>query len=345
MKEKIPLALLGFGNVGQAFTQLLQSKRSDVEQEYGISWKVVGISTKTHGNAIDMRGLNVDDAEGLIAEGKNLSKLSSISPPADSLEFISQCGAEVLFETTPVNYETGQPAVDYIRRGLQLNMHVITANKGPVVHAYYELSKLAEAKKRKFYFESTVMDGTPIFSLWRDTLPGANITSFHGVLNSTTNLILTLMEGGNSFEDALSHAQAIGITETNPSGDIDGWDAAVKVAALATVLMNIPIKPVDIKREGIKGISEDMVMLSKNSGKRWKLICEAEQFDGHVQAAVYPKEIGSSDPLFGVMGTSSSITFNSDVLGALTIVEENPGTETTAYGLMADFINAVKRSP
>ncbi len=345
MIEKIPLALLGFGNVGQAFTQLLQSKRSDVEQEYGISWKVVGISTKTHGNAIDMRGLNVDDAEGLIAEGKNLSKLSSISPPADSLEFISQCGAEVLFETTPVNYETGQPAVDYIRRGLQSNMHVITANKGPVVHAYHELSKLAEAKKRKFYFESTVMDGTPIFSLWRDTLPGANITSFRGVLNSTTNLILTLMEGGNSFEDALSHAQAIGIAETNPSGDIDGWDAAVKVAALATVLMNIPIKPVDVEREGIRGISEDMVMLSKNSGKRWKLICEAEQVDGRVQAAVYPKEIGISDPLFGVMGTSSSITFSSDVLGDLTIVADNHGPETTAYGLMADFINAVKRSP
>jgi homoserine dehydrogenase len=342
MNRKIPIALLGFGNVGRAFAQLLLSKKVEVEREYGIAWNVVGISTLRHGTAIDQHGLNLEQALYIIQENGDLSELSSNSPPLNSLNFIEQCGAQVLFETTPVNYKTGQPAVEYLQRGLELGMHVITANKGPVVHAYRELTSLAGSKKRRFLFESTVMDGTPIFSLWRDALPGARIASFRGVLNSTTNLILTLMEGGQSFEEALSHAQGIGIAETDPSGDIDGWDSAVKVAAIVTVLMDTPFKPTEVDREGIKDISEDMVKRSRDIGKRWKLICEAEEKADHVRGAVFPIEIEASDPLFNVMGTSSSISFQTDVLGALTIVEDNPGPETTAYGLLADFINAVK---
>ena len=143
-----------------------------------------------------------------------------------------------MFESTPVNYATGQPAVDYLRAALEHGMHAVSANKGPVVHAYRELTALARSKGVNYYFESAVMDGAPIFSLFRETLPAVSLRGFRGILNSTTNLILTRMEAGESFDQAVAYAQSIGIAETDPSGDVDGWDAAVKVAALATVLMD-----------------------------------------------------------------------------------------------------------
>jgi len=173
-------------------------------------------------------------------------------------------------------------------------------------------------------------------------LPGANLNSFKGVLNSTTNLILTLMEDGKAYEEAVSYAQEIGIAETDPSGDIDGWDAAIKVSALVTVLMGIPLKPHQVIRQGIGDITKDLVHKSLQSGKRWKLICEAQRDGNQVTASVRPQEVDSNNPLFIVMGTSSAVTFQSDVLGALTLTEEDPGPHTTAYGLLADFLNAVR---
>jgi homoserine dehydrogenase len=345
MNKEIPIALLGFGNVGRAFAKLLIAKKVELERIHGISWKVVGVATMRHGTVIDQRGLNIEDVLTIVQENGDLSDISSVPPPLTSLDLIEQSGAQVLFETIPVNYQTGQPAIEYLQRGLEQDMHVITANKGPVVHAYQELTSLAESKNRRFLFESTVMDGAPIFSLWREALPGARIESFRGILNSTTNLILTLMEGGMSFGEALSQTQSIGIAESDPSGDIDGWDSAVKVAAIVTVLMDTPLKPAEVDRKGIRDITEEMVKSSMDTGKRWKLVCEAEKMGDHVRSVVYPIEIEASDPLFNVIGTSSSITFHTDVLGDLTILEEDPGTETTAYGMLADFINAMRSSP
>jgi homoserine dehydrogenase len=224
-------------------------------------------------------------------------------------------------------------------------MHAITANKGPVVHAYNELTALAESQGRKFLFESTVMDGAPIFSLFRAALPAARLRSLRGVLNSTTNLILTRMEGGDSFEEAVAYAQSIGIAETDPSGDIDGWDAAVKVAALVTVLMNVPLKPVQVERQGIRDITRDDIAQARLQGKRWKLLCSAYQDGDHeneIIARVAPAMVERDSALYSIDGTTSIVQFETDVLGQLTILEENPGPHTTAYGLLADFINAVR---
>lgn len=220
-------------------------------------------------------------------------------------------------------------------------MHAITANKGPVVHGYRMLTRLAEVHHRKFYFESTVMDGAPIFSLFRNSLPGAKLLGFKGILNSTTNLILTRMETGETYEQALAYAQSIGITETDPSGDVDGWDAAVKVAALATVLMDVPLKPVDIPRQGIRGISIHDIEKAKEAGERWKLVCSCCREGDSLIAGVAPERVTANSPLYNVQGTSSVVSFEMDVLHDLTIVENDPGPETTAYGLLADFINAV----
>ncbi len=336
------LALLGFGNVGQSLATLLEDKRDEMKLKYNIDFSITGISTGRHGIAINQNGLDTGQALKVIRTGKSLNTLSVEEQPADSFDFIRHTNADVLFENTPVNYENGQPAVDHLKLALSLGMHAITANKGPVVHAYRQLTELAAEKGRKFYFESTVMDGAPIFSLFRSALPGAQLLSFKGILNSTTNLILTRMEGGEEFDQAVAYAQEIGIAETDPSGDIDGWDAAVKVAALVTVLMGIPLKPDEVERRGIRDIRSQDIQHAREKGQRWKLVCSAVHDNGRVKASVEPQMVAPASPLFQVEGTTSIVQFETDVLGSLSVIESDPGPHTTAYGLLADFLNVVR---
>jgi homoserine dehydrogenase len=339
--KKIKIAFLGFGNVGRALAQLLLEKRELLRDLYQIDWSVVGITTRRHGGVINPTGVDLGAALSLAVADKEISSLAPADTNIAGVAFVQICGADVLFENTPVNYQTGQPAIDHIAAALELGMHVITANKGPVVHAFDRLADLAQAHGVRFFYESTVMDGAPIFSLWQEVLPAAKLHSFRGVLNSTTNLILTLMEAGKSFNEALAHAQTIGIAETDPSGDIMGWDAAVKVAALVTALMGLPLTPDKVERKGIEEISLEAVIKARDAGLRWKLICQAWRDGEGVEASVGPEQIDPNDSLYNVMGTSSAVTFVSDVLGDLTITETNPGPHTTAYGLLADFIRAV----
>ena len=336
------LALLGFGNVGQALARLLERKREEIKERYKITFRVSAIATGRHGAAIDPQGLDIEAAIQLVKAGSSLEPLSKMPAPADNLDFIRHSGANVLFENSPVNYETGQPALNHLHTALQNGMHAITANKGPVVHGYRELTALAQANGVHFFFESTVMDGAPLFSVFRCALPAANLKAFRGVLNSTTNLILTRMESGESFEAAVRYAQSIGIAETDPSGDIDGWDAAVKVAALATVLMDTPLKPAQVMREGIRAITPEAAAQALNEGKRWKLVCTCRRSDKGIEASVAPEQVPMNSPLFSVEGTTSIVEFETDVLGNLSIVETDPGPHTTAYGLLADFLNAVR---
>ena len=335
MKE-IRIAFIGFGNVGKALARLILRKQDELADRYGILLKSTGIHTATHGGAIDYAGLNLET----VLSTYNYDHLTRITY-SNSQEFVQKSGADVLFENSPVNYISGQPALDHLRWALEHGMHGITANKGPVVHGYRELSEIAEKSGKRFLFESTVMDGAPIFSLFREALPGANLVSFRGVLNSTTNMILALMEQGDSFDRAVLHCQEIGIAETDPSGDIDGWDAAVKVAALTSVLMKYPLKPSEIDRTGIRTISKNAVDAALHEGKRWKLVCSAKRYSDCVEARVAPELISPDSPLYGVNGTSSIIQFETDVLGLLSVIEDNPGPHTTAYGLYADLLNAV----
>jgi len=335
------LALLGFGNVGQALASLLLRKQDEIEHRYGVTFRITAIATGRHGSVLQPAGVDVEHLLALAQAGKSLAELSATPTPDNSLDFIRACQADVLFENSPVNYATGQPAIDHLRLALECGMHAITANKGPVVHAYRELSDLAASRGLKFFFESTVMDGAPIFSLFRGALPTARLLSFRGILNSTTNLILNRMETGEAFEHAVAYAQSIGIAETDPSGDIDGWDAAIKVSALATVLMDIPLKPEQVDRTGIRGITPQEISRARAEGKRWKLVCSAWRDGEELKARVAPQMVGADSPMYGVDGTTSIVQFETDVLGLLSVIEADPGPHTTAYGLLADFLNAV----
>jgi homoserine dehydrogenase len=337
-------ALLGFGNVGRAFARLLQRKEPELESDYGINFIVTGIATGRHGMAIDPDGLELNKALELVESNQSLALINRLPniPINNPFDFVHSVPADVLFENTPVNLADGEPAVSSLRITLERGMHAVTANKGPVVHAYDSLTALARTKGRKFYFESTVMDGAPIFSLFRSALPAAQVASFRGILNSTTNLILGRMEAGESFEQAVQYCQKIGLAETDPSGDVDGWDAAIKVAALVTVLMGLPLKPQEVDRTGIRSITPEMIAAAKADGKRWKLVCTAEKDGKIVKSRVAPELVSPSSPLYSVEGSSSMVEFHTDTLASLSILEGNPGPETTAYGLLADFINAVK---
>ena len=246
----------------------------------------------------------------------------------------------VFFEATSLDRRTGQPAIDHLKAALESGAHAISANKGPIVHAYRELHDLARAKGRKFLFESTVMDGTPIFSMFPHSLPAVELRGFRGILNSTTNVVLTEMEKGLTLDEAVKKAQEIGVAETDPSDDLDGWDAAVKVAALVIVLMNAPIKLDEIERVGIRSISPEQVRAARAAGMRYKLICRAERTSSGVRASVRPEQLPMTDPLALLEGTTSALRFDMDVFG-LSIVEHKPGVIATAYGLLGDFIRAV----
>jgi len=248
----------------------------------------------------------------------------------------------VLFEATSLNVSDGQPAIDHIRTALESGAHAITANKGPIVHGYEALAALATEKRKRFLFESTVMDGAPIFSMFREGLPLVHVNGFRGILNSTTNVILSGMESGLSFEDSLKQAQAFGIAETDPTNDIEGWDAAFKTAALIIVLMRMPVKLSDIKREGIANLSAGAVRAAKSAGKPYKLVCRAWKDGERVHASVSPQQVPLSDPLAWVEGTSSILYLESDIFPGLAIMENNPRLEATAYGMLADFVRAAE---
>lgn len=341
MKE-YRLALIGFGNVGKAFAQLLLRKESDLKQQRGIRFRVTGILTGRHGGAIDPDGIDLSRALDILKAGGDISSLSKGVAPVEGLAFIKACPADVMVETTPVNHHTGQPAILHIQTALQAGMHVVTANKGPVVHGYRELTALAKQVGKQFYFESAVMDGAPIFSLFRETLPLADLRGFKGILNSCTNMILGRMESGESLEEAIVYGQSIGITETDPSADIDGWDASIKVAALVNVLMGIPYTPQQVDRTGIRGITPEQFRQAAEQGKRWKLICTARRDGDRVETRVAPEMVDATSVLYSIQGTSSYCQFELDTLPGLGIVESDPGPETTAYGLFADWLNAIR---
>jgi len=290
--QSVRLALVGFGFVGRAFARLLIQKRVELQERYGISTSITGIITGRHGCVIDANGIDPQAALDCIAVGKSLASLNPAAAPGDLTAFVQVVPADVLFELSPVNHKTAQPALDTIRAALQRGMHVVTANKGPVAHACDELNTLAKAQGRRFMHEATVMDGAPIFSLFRSTLPAANVIRMRAILNSTTNYILEMMESGMGFDEAVRQCQEIGLAETDPAGDIDGWDAAIKLSILVTQLMGVPTPLGVVERSGIRGITPEMLAEARQNGRRWKLVCRADRLEnGSVRAVVAPEQV------------------------------------------------------
>ncbi len=328
------LAIVGFGNVGRALLRLLISRETELRRKYDVRWRLTGVASRRIGWIADPDGLNpITVLSGHFPH--------SVQSARNVREWLERAKADVLFEASSLNVQTGQPAIDHIVAALESGAHAISANKGPLVFAYRELVALAKEKGRRFLFESTVMDGVPIFSLFPLGLPLTELRGFSGVLNSTTNVVLTEVEKGRSFDEAIKRAQSIGIAETDPSQDLDGWDSAIKVAALATVLMGVPTRIDQVRCSGIRELSEEKIRSVRAAGMRYKLVCRAERRGDGVDCRVGPELLLLSDPMAGLEGTSSAIRFDLDVFG-LSMVEHNPGVDATGYGMLADFLRAVQ---
>ena len=331
------LGIVGLGNVGSALVALLQRKESELADRYGIAWRVTAVASRRLGWLVALDGFAPSKLlAGDFSEGR---------PVGNACSWMHAAKPDVVFEASSLNAETGQPAITHIRFALETGAHAISANKGPVLHAYRELTQLAESKGRHFYFESAMMDGAPVFSLFRTVLPAIEVRGFRGVINSTTTVILEAMEAGKSFADAIAEAQRLGVAETDPSADVDGIDAAVKVVEVANVLMGANLTLADVSRTGIRDVTPAQLRQAHENGEAWRLVSRARrQPDGGITASVAPERLKFDDPLAQVHGTSLLIAFETDIFKELVISERDPGPEATAYGMLSDFVNAIRSS-
>ena len=308
--------------MARAFARLLASQRKV------FPFRVVAIQTLRHGSAFDQRGLPLEPAFGPRVE------------PVE--EFLDRARPEVVVELTTLNPESGEPAISHIRAALARSLHVITANKGPIAHAYAALAQEARRAGVEFRFESTVMDGAPVFNMVRHNLPGCKIRGFTGVLNSTTNVVIDAMRSGRTLDEGVEEAQRIGIAEADASFDIEGWDAAAKTAALANVLFDARVTPLDVGRRGIGRLTPERVLELKEQGKTIRLVSRARVTPNGTKLRVRAEVLDESDVLATVHGTSSLLLLDTDLMGAVGTVEINPGVHQTAYGVFSDLVDIAK---
>ena len=332
------LALIGFGNVAQRFVALLDEYRDRLPVEHGLECRIVGAATRRKGVLYDERGLDAARLSGTWAT-------SSSTPGAHVIRKLhgSDADLRVVIETTTLDIAAGQPAIDHVRAGFAAGCHVITANKGPVAFAYAALRDEARAAGVQFLFEGAVMDGVPIFNLVRETLPGATVSELRGVVNSTTNHVLTALENGEAFDAAVARMQAEGIAEADPSLDLDGWDAAAKTAALANVLLGASLTPHSVERTGITRSDGERARQARAHGRRLKLVASAVRTTSGVRAVVEARELPATDLLASLDGKANALVLRTDVLGEIAICQLEGSLTHTAYALLSDLITLRRR--
>jgi len=334
------LAILGYGSTGRAFGKLLTEKVLEIKEKYDTDVKVTAIATKTKGTLICEAGIDLVKIEkeleetGKFADGVTMSAIEV----AESSEY------DVLIELTPLEIFSGQPATSHIKAALSRGKHAISANKGPIAWAFRELRDLAEKNKCLFFYETTVMDGAPIFNLASETLKMCKVTEICGILNSTTNFILEEMAKGLPMDDIMEEGKRRGFVEADPTLDTEGWDSAAKVTALLNVLMDAGITPKDINRKGIEDITPEMIESAKKRGKVIKLLCGGKIENGQATGYVRPEEVSGSDLLAGITGTTSIVKITTDLMGSVSIVEHDPEIEQTAYGVFSDTLRVLEKS-
>ncbi len=334
--KSINLCLVGFGNASRAFCKILLDHHESVKNMTGYDVKVTAISTKSKGSFISKEGINLKNAIMSMEKSNRIHETKSLD--IDTYTLIEQSGADVMIEMSALSITDGQPAISHIEKAFGLGMHVITANKGPIAWKYKALKEIAEDKNLQFLYETTVMDGTPVFNLVRYTLPGCKVESFKGILNSTTNFVLEEMEKGKDYQSAIKQAQLEGFAEADSSLDIDGWDAAAKTAALANVFLGGELTPLAIDRQGIGHITAEDVDNALKKNKKIKLICEGYSKNGQVIGKVSPQLIDQRDLFANIDATSSLVSISTDLMGEIMIIEKNPEIQQTGYGIYSDLL-------
>jgi homoserine dehydrogenase len=348
-QPELSLILIGFGNVARRFIKLLGETSDRLE----FTWKVAGISTRHHGSVVDADGVDTRRALTTVEASQSLDRLDRSPRERSGIDVIRQAadlladdaaeGRLVVIETTVLDIDRGEPAVSHVRAALEGQAHVVTANKGPAAFAYHELEALAESVDRVFMFEGAVMDGVPVFNLVRETMPAIIVEGFRGVINTTSNFILSEMERGVAFDQALADMQERGIAEADPTLDIDGWDAAAKTSALVNVLMGGVMTPHHVQRTGIREVTEMDVRDARGRNKRIRLVASASRHGGKMKARVEPELLDHHDPLASLVDTSNALYLTTDLLGDVGIVQRSGSLTQTAYALLSDLARISQR--
>lgn len=340
--KKLNVALLGFGSLGQAFSRILLDKKEEIEKNYDTSVNVVAITTKTRGNLVDAWGIDLDRVLTNIQETGVIPKSQETMLQRNALDVAETVGYDVLIEMTPLEFANSHIATDHVMTALKRGKHVICANKGPIAWHYKELKELAEKNDCKFLFEAILMDGTPVFKIVRENLPLCKVTDVKGILNSTTNYILKGIEDGKDVKDVVAELKKRGVIEANPNNDVEGKEAAVKMAIIANAMMGANLTPKDIEYTGIENITKKDIDEAAQRGNVIKLMCRAYEEDGVVKAKVAPEEIDEYDVFADVKGTSTAIRITTDMMGKMTIIEEAPGIVQAGYGIFSDLMTIIK---
>jgi homoserine dehydrogenase len=331
------LVLIGFGGVGQGLAQILHERAADLRDRYGFAPRIVGIYTRTRGSLYHADGLDINSILTIIKAGTldDYPYLPGLGRNWDALRLIRKSGADVLVEVTPTRLDAPEGAIAHCRTALESGLHVVTANKAPVALAHHELHTLAERHRRLLRYEATVMSGTPSIRLGVQALAGARITEVRGILNGTTNYILTQMHAGMSYADALAQAQALGYAETDPTADVDGWDAAAKALILGAALFGRQMMLDDLTVRGIRHLTPHDVWTAGERYERWKLIVHLTPEGGSIQ----PECVPLWHPLAGVSGATNAISYTTDLLGELTLIGAGAGGTQTGFGLLSDLLD------
>ena len=340
MKHRI--AILGFGVVGQGFAEIIQNKRQQLEEQFGLEATIVAVSDMMKGSLYHPEGLSI---EALLKVVKETGKIEAYPEQQglirglNSFETIKNSNADTIVEVTFTDVKTGQPAIDHCKCAFEHGRNVIMSNKGPVALAYPELSALAEKHHVQWGYEGSVMSGTPALRMPITSLAGNDITEIQGILNGTTNYMLTRMEEGSSYEEALKEAQSLGYAEADPTSDVEGFDALYKIVILSNVVLNHPLKITDVKRKGISHLTKEHIDKAKLEGKTWKLIAKLRKIDGKIIASVQPEMISLDHPLANISGATNAITYTCDLAGPITLIGAGAGKVETGFSILIDLIN------
>ncbi|HEV2471910.1 MAG TPA: homoserine dehydrogenase, partial [Chthonomonadales bacterium] len=318
--QSFRLVLVGFGIVGQGFAQLLQTKHAYLLEQCGVDLRLVGVANARHGLIYREEGLHLPTLLELAAAKRPLSDYPGAAHWQTALDGLRAVEADALVEASPTNLRDAEPALSHMRIALSNRMHVVTANKGPGALAASELFALARQNGVQLRMESAVMAGTPVLSTIREGMAGARVNAIRGILNGTTNYILTGMSSGQDYADALAQAQAKGYAESDPTADVEGYDAVAKTMILAALVFNHPLKVEEVRRVGIAQISRQQVQAAADAGQRIKLIASLQLHPGvdgqsaSLEASVQPTALPLSDPLARVDGAMNAITIHADTL-------------------------------
>jgi homoserine dehydrogenase len=337
--QTIRLAMIGFGNVGQGFTQILQEHGAGLAAHFGLDLQIVAVCDLGKGSLYEPTGLEPGALLEAVRKTGSLDGVPAAAHGWDAAWTISTSNADVLLELSNTNLQTGEPAFSYMRQAIESGKHVVTTNKGPVALHYARLKALAEAHRVQIGVEGTVMSGTPALRLGSQLLAAAGIRRIQGIINGTTNYILTRMEAGKSYAEALQEAQTRGYAEADPTGDVEGYDAAGKALILANLLMGASLGMSEVDRCGITGLGPADIASARQAGECWKLIASVERLpDGRVTASVRPTRLPLSHPLASVGGATNAITYTTDLLGEVTLIGPGAGRLETGYALICDLI-------